>query len=278
MSRFQRRLLAVVASLTVVVATAAAFAADRDPGSSRATIIASGSRAEAADAQPPDLAAVAPVHGGTPLPTTAPPPTEAPSTTAAPTTTTAPPRALSPSGTAFGPASDTAVRAYAAGQDCTAAAAPGWTARQCGVASSATGPTAWVIESKAKALRAVLLRSSGPGQWTPFLAASDDLGSRWSDIKARLSDGPNGSSDQLVGFGFHTKEGTLSVDIVRDQGVAAHADLGKGAARLPKAALDTWSLQGDGKYLHQTVRWREGAWRVVATETVSPGLVPPSHL
>lgn len=288
MSRLQRRLLAAIGILSLVVAVAALAAANREPGTRGAVLSAAAQEQADEDEEPsstkrrdaPDTVALAPVRGGTALPPTTPPaPPPTPATEPPATTTTPPPPALDPKGTAFGPPPDTTVRTAAAG-DCRSLASTTWTVDDCGTAAGPSGPITWLVESKGKGRRALLLKPAGVGQWTPYLAAADDAGARWSEIKARVAEGPGGTNDQIVGFGFRARGGgsTLSVDLIQGGQVVGHLELAKGAARVSRQQLDTWAAQSDGAYLHQTIRWKLDAWRVVATEKVPASLVPPSHL
>lgn len=289
MSRLQRRLLAAVGILSLVVAVAAIAAANREPGTRGAVLSASADDSadledddEAADTTERrgavDRRALAPVRGGTALPpTTGPAPPPTPATEPPSTTTTAPPPALDARGSFFGPPADTTTRTSAG--DCRTLATATWSAESCGTATSASGPITWLIETKGKGWRALLLKPAGVGQWTPHLAASDDSGARWSEVKAKVVEGPGGSNDQVLGVGFRVKTGsTLAVDLIQGGQVVAHTDLAKGSARLSRAQLDIWSAQADGSYAHHTVRWRSEAWRIVESEKVPASLVPPSHL
>lgn len=285
-SRAQRRLLAGVGILSLIAAVLIVVAANRQPTpGGRGDVLSADERPGGGDGDgsvpavgAESTLALAPVRGGTSLPTT----TAAPSTTAAReapvTTTTSPPPALEAKGSPFGPPPDTSPRASVGG-DCATLASPGWTVSSCGTAATSGGPVTWLVEAKGKGWRALLLKAAGVGQWAPYLAAGDDSGGRWSEVKARMAEGPGGSNDQLVGFGFRARTGgALGVDLVRQGQVAAHVEMAKGAARLSRAQLDTWGAQADGTYLHQVIRWSDDAWRVVATESVSAALVPPSHL
>lgn len=278
----QRRLLAAVGTLTLLVTVAIAVVANRDAsGGSQAVLVATerDQVSETIQRSTVSTLELEPVRGGTALPpttatpTTAAEPAEPPETT----TTTAPP-AVEAEGTAFSPTSDSAPRAAADGE-CRSMASPGWTAKDCGVAAGRSGPFTWLTETKDAARRALLLERSEVGQWRPSLAAVDESGGRWSEIKARVAEGPDGAGDQIVGVGFRARSGgALSVDLIRDGKVAAHVELAKGSARVSRAQLDTWSAQADGTYLHQVIRWSAQAWRVVDSEVVSGALVPPSHL
>lgn len=285
MSRVQRRLLAAVGILSLLVAVAAIVAANREPGSRGAVLSASAQEGAGEDVTTTgrravgDPVALAPVHGGTPLPPapTA-PATPAPTAERSSTTTAPPLPALDPKGTAFGPASDTTARSTATG-DCRALATPTWTVDDCGTVTSAAGPLTWLVESKAKGRRVTLLKPAGVGQWAPHLVASDDPGARWTDIRARVAEGPGGTNDQILGVGFRSRStSALAVDLIHGGQVAGHVELAKGSARISRSQLDTWSSQADGTYAHQTVRWHAQAWRILNTEQVSPQLVPPSHL
>lgn len=287
MSRLQRRLLAAVGILSLVVAVAAVVVSNREPGRRGAVLSASAQEDGADDVEPSTTdrlgtaaaGGLEPVRGGTALPPTTPPaPPPTPLTEPPATTTTAPPPALEARGSFFGPPSDTSVRT-AAGGDCRTMASATWSIDSCGTVTSAGGPITWLIETKSKGWRVLLLKPAGVAQWSPHLAASDDTGTRWTAIKARVADGPGGTNDQVLGVGFSVRTGSsLAVDLIQRGQVVAHTDLAKGAARLSRAQLDTWAAQADGSYLHQIVRWRSDAWRVVETEKVPASLVPPSHL
>ncbi|MGI8793767.1 MAG: hypothetical protein ACR2H3_11425 [Acidimicrobiales bacterium] len=282
MSRLQRRLLAALAAFSVLVGAAFVVVADRrsdDGGAPR--LAAAEDRTTSTTGKSETTFALVPVEGGAPLPSTTPatdPPAPTSSTAAPSPMATTAQSSLDGRGAILGPPTDTTPRTSNPSQGCKSLNAPTWSVKECGVASTPSGTVTWLIETRGSGWRASLLSQAGPSQWTPFLAANDDSAARWSEVKAKVVEGPSGSNDQMIGFGFKARNGALAFDLVRQAAVGLHLDLAQGSVRLSRAQVDAWAAQADGNFLHRTIGWVSGVWRVLRTETVPARLVPPSHV
>lgn len=234
-----------------------------------------------------------PVTTGVPVPDAV----EAPPPTAAPSATPGTPRARSDSsatGSAAGtpgdgdvvtgtgavltrPPDTTTTRPVDKAKGCHSAADPGWTIQDCGALRSGGGVLLWVVESKGKGLRTLVLRERTSGRWTVVLSALDDQGSTFSAVGVRGEDVSGDGHPELV-FGFHRRdrERTLAVDVVdASPAVVVHRELPQGAARVSKGQLDTWAAAGDG-FDHVVIRYASGAWRAGRPTRVARADVPPS--
>lgn len=200
------------------------------------------------------------------------------------TTTTADPgRVVTGQGAVLRGLTSPEVRAQAPATGCESLADPGWTAT-CAEFSSGGIALAALEESRTlptgeTARRAYVFRLVGDRQWRVVLRARDDTGSRFSAIRFQLGSA-SGRPDAL--FGFTARDGSsLAVDLVDSQGnVAVHRDLARGSARVTPGRLDTWraATPGGTTYAHDVIQYVQGAWRIVASDTVPAAQVPPSHV
>jgi hypothetical protein len=121
-----------------------------------------------------------------------------------------------------------------------------------------------------------------------LLEALDDQGARFSGVKVRIDSIAGDGTENLV-FGFRDlgSGSILSLDLVHGPGaVAVHQDLSHGAARSAAGQLDTWAgVLGSGDpnccpsfFLHDTIRFIGGTWRIAAQVSVPASAVPPSQL
>jgi hypothetical protein len=164
---------------------------------------------------------------------------------------------------------------------CNSAADAGWAVKECGALKTNEMVLVWLVESRGKGLRALVLREQTAGQWTVVLSAADDAGSTWSSIGVRGED-LTGDGQPELAFGFHRlgNDRLLQIDIVEAPTVAVtlHGELGRGSARLAKGELATWAALSDATFQHQRIRRESTGWRAVATQEVDKAAVPPSMI
>lgn len=291
--------LAVVVVVFVVGAITVGGTSGSNDNGSAARLSVKGTERSRSTSSTETTYALVPVTGGAALPTTTaalppkpPPPAPDPDATGGtvpppkplPTTTTTPlPPALSADGAILRkPANaDQATRPVDKAKGCNSAADPGWKIVECGALKRDDITLLWVVESKGKGLRALVLRERTAGQWATILSANDDDGSRYSRIGVRGEDVSGDGRAELV-FGFHlrTPDKALGVDVVDAPGaVSLHRDLAGPSTSVRAGAdpaLHTWASQADGTAIHQVIKVSAAAWRVVSTETVPRSAVPPS--
>ena len=295
MTRGQRWLLGAVGCLIVVVSlawVAAAAGSDGDePSRSRASANGESETTERTDTTLP----LVPVTSGAPLPPTSTTPPSVPlptpeqvaaaipSTSAPPGSTStaaapAPPPALTAEGALLTRPSTDQVRPVDKARGCHSANDPGWRIVECGALRRGDGVQLWVVQSRNKGLRVLVLRERTAGQWVTVLSAADDDGTRWSRVGVRGGDVSGDGQPDLV-FGFHLRSGdkALALDVVDNIGVVGlHRLLPGGSARLEPGALHGFAALADGSYEHTTYKWLANAWRVAATERMAREAVPPS--
>ena len=170
---------------------------------------------------------------------------------------------------------------------------------ECGEVSVGGGRVIWVIEraptgegTTAVAAR-VLTFVPDAGGWVEWLRAEDATGTLWSDVNVLPSDlTGDGVAELLFGFREVGDSQTLQLDIVsygEDNlpSVRAHPDeAAKGAVLVAGGTIQKYDAQypnGEpvccpGQYLRSTIAFRDGFFRVIATEQVPPNAVPTSQL
>lgn len=123
-----------------------------------------------------------------------------------------------------------------------------------------------------------VFQRSGPGQWTAVLEKLDVGGDQFRSINVRVVD-VSGDGHQDAVFGFRSaSSGLLAVDVVEGPGaVTAHRDASNGSARVSPGQIDLWSVSG-ASTTHEVIRVVAGSYRVVSSQPVSGGEVPPSQL
>ena len=212
------------------------------------------------------------------------------STTAAPTTTTAAGAATTTTTAAPKPVVDgrgavlvapgSAVRREMTANECGTLGDDDW-AVECGLFTGKGGvEMAWLVEQKEEAFRAFVLRRAQGRQWNVVLEARDEAAARFADVNVRVADVSGDRAAEAV-FGFRLVGGAevLAVDVVEGPGrVVVHRDSPKGSARVSSGQLDLWEAAAGGRYDHLTIRFVDGAWRIVANVKVAAGDVPPSQL
>ncbi|MEY2478769.1 MAG: hypothetical protein QOG87_4084 [Actinomycetota bacterium] len=170
------------------------------------------------------------------------------------------------------------------GGGCEALGDPGWTVT-CGTANARGGVLTWVVETMATnngstARRAMVFRRGTGQQWGLVLRAGDDTGGQFAAVRARVED-LSGDGLAEIAFGF-TRVGASAVvalDVVEGPGnVVVHRELPRGVARVSSGQLDTWRRTDSARYAHEVIQFRDGAWRIVASASVSASDVPPSQL
>jgi hypothetical protein len=169
---------------------------------------------------------------------------------------------------------------------------PGWSSN-CGIVQARDADLAWILETKSvigggTARRAYVFRRQSGSSWTLALAAKDDDGTTYADMRLRSADvSGDGSPDIVFGFRVQGTGQILMVDVVEGPGeVVVHRELSKGSVRVSSGQLDDWSanLGPDdpsccpSSYTHGEVRKVSGAWRLVRQTSVPPDDVPPSQL
>lgn len=235
-----------------------------------------------------------PLTTGVPVPNAieAPPPTTAPTATpgapragaAAPTTSSGgqPAAAGTSAVVATGavlvkPPDSTATRPVDKAAGCNSANDPGWKIEECGALRSGGSVLLWLVESKEKGTRTLVLREQTAGRWAVVLGAHDDSGKALVSVGVRGEDVSGDGQPELV-FGFHRRgdDKVLSMDVVDSAAtVVVHRDLVRGSVRVAKAQLDTWAANGSA-FDHVVIRFTGGQWRASAPQPVASGDVPSS--
>ena len=233
--------------------------------------------------------ALVPVTTGVPVPDA----TEAPPVTEAPSATPAAPRAASggqpaaddgtvvtAEGATITRSPSKAVRTVDKAKGCNSAGGEGWTIENCGALRTSGTVLLWVVETKGKASRALVLKEQTAGRWAVVLSAADVDGTAFDTIGVRGQDVTGDGQPELV-FGFHRKDAarTLSVDVVdASPAVILHRDLPRGSVRLSSGEITTWAASGagDGTYDQVSIRYTGSAWRAAAAQRVSRAAVPAS--
>ena len=217
-----------------------------------------------------------------PASTTSSPTTAAPATTAAPTTVVLP--VVTGQGAVLRAPGTAETRTAPLNAGCEALGDPGWTVA-CGTANARGAVLTWVVESMATtdgatARRALVFRRINATQWTLVQRATDDAGSQFTAMRARVED-LSGDGTAEIAFGF-TRAGAsavLAVDVVEGPGtVVVHRELPRGVARVSSGQLNTWRRTDSTRYAHEVIQFRDGAWRIVASASVPANDVPPSQV
>lgn len=215
--------------------------------------------------------------------TTAKPTTTTTTTTAKPTTTSTtqtPKPVVDGRGAVLVPPATSSRREMQPQVGCKSLADPGWTA-ECGTFTGKGGAElAWLVEEQASARRAYVLRRAQGKQWNVVLEARDDDGTRFAAIVVRVLDlSGDGAAEAAFGFRRQGSGDVLAVDVVEGPGsVVVHRELRQGSARVSPGQLDTWDACCAGQHEHQTIRYTQGAWRIVASVKEPSSSVPPSQL
>ncbi|MBW3557978.1 MAG: hypothetical protein KY454_13675 [Actinobacteria bacterium] len=292
MSRRQRWILGAMAGLLGVAAVVALVVGGSSRGGPEQRLAVEAGPAgttttSEAPASTDTTVALVPVTTGVPVPTT---PTTATAARGNVRVTPAPAGSPSASGPAGPPplGADGAVlappsppppsRPIDKARGCHSAVDPGWKIVDCGALRTSGTVLVWLVESRGKGLRALVLKEQAPGQWATVLRAADDDGSRFSSIGVRGED-VSGDGQPELAFGFHRRgpDRVLAFDLVEASGaVAVHRELPHGSVTLSKGEFVTWAATGDGRAQRSVVRHAGGAWRIVASETVDRSAVPQS--
>lgn len=168
----------------------------------------------------------------------------------------------------------------------------------CGYVDMAGGRVAWVVEhvpgtfGDAFTVR-ILTFVPASGGWVERLAATDPQGEAWTGANVVAADlTGDGLAEVMAGFRFRNAARTLGYDVVLYPAgdvprVAAHrGGLDQGSVALGAGSLEEYAgLYPGGEppccppsYRHDTIRYTEGLFRVVAETEVPTGQVPPSQL
>ena len=294
----QRRVLGVLGGLVAILVLVVWLTSGGSDGSEGARLAVRG-RAENAPTTAPAPSTTAdpasqttlplvPVTTGVPVPDAVepPPPTAPPSATpAAPRTATGTASdTAGPAGTTIvdgkgalltRPGS-TATRPVDKAKGCNSANDAGWKVANCGALRSSGTVLLWVVETKGKATRVLVLKEQTAGNWSTVLLAADDAGTAWSSVGVRGEDVSGDGNPELV-FGFHGQgaDRVVSLDVVdaASAAVVVHRNLTKGVVETAKGRVSTWSAAGDG-YDEVVIRYIGGAWRASAPKRVDRGAVP----
>lgn len=174
-----------------------------------------------------------------------------------------------------------AVRTVDKAKGCNSAAAPGWNLQNCGALKTSGTVLLWLVESKGKTTRALVLKEQTDKKWAVVLSAADVDGTAFSKIGVRGEDVSGDGQPELV-FGFRRKDaaGTLSMDVVdATPAVVAHRNLAKGVVQVDKGVITTWAAaSGGGDYDQVEIRYRSGAWRAGPARRVARSAVPASMI
>ncbi|MBI4261051.1 MAG: hypothetical protein HY658_10835, partial [Actinobacteria bacterium] len=180
---------------------------------------------------------------------------------------------------------------------CTALVTPGRLGT-CGFVDMAGGRVAWVVERRPAAggdafAARLFTHVASAGGWVERLAAEDADGTRWDDVRILAADVTgDGRPEVLAGFRLDGEGEALSYDIVVYPSgdvprVAAHPGAaGMGAVLVAGGAIEEYAASYPNDepvccppaFVHRTIRHVDGFFRVVATDTVVPGSVPPSQI
>ena len=293
----QRRALGLVGAAAALVALVLALTSKGDDDRLAVRGVAENAPSTTTSTTAPDddgsdtTVPLVPVTTGVPVPNA----TEAPPPTAPPSATPAAPRAATGAGgpAAAGSAVVTgegatltrspsgATRSVDKAKGCTSAtASDGWKIEECGALRTSGTVLLWLVESKGKAMRALVLKEQTSGRWLIVLSAADVNGSTFAKIGVRGEDVSGDGQPELV-FGFHRKDAasTLSMDVVdASPAVVVHRDLAKGAVRLAKGEITTWAAAADGNFDQVAIGFSAGAWRAAAAQSVPRSAVPPSMI
>jgi hypothetical protein len=211
--------------------------------------------------------------------TTAPPPP--------PSSEPPPPPPLSADGAVLGRPAVSTPRTFRDADGCASLADRGPWEVECDVVSAAGTDLAWMVAEHrgTGALQARVFRRLAGNQWVVALAAEDQDRIEWAGVVVKAEDASGDGQPEIV-FGFR-HQGTgqiLELDVVGAPGeVVLHRELDKGTAQVRPGQIDDWSAQFapedanccPSSFLHSTIRFAEGAWRVVAQEQVDPNSQPP---
>ena len=170
---------------------------------------------------------------------------------------------------------------------------------ECGEVLVAGGRVLWVVERSTTSTGTTALRVRvstyvpDAGGWVEWLEASDPAGERWSDVNVLAADlTGDGVSELVVGFRGVGETQALEYDIVGygQDGlpvVMAHPESAvRGAIVVSAGQVKEYGAQFPNgepaccppSYLLRTIAYDAGFFRVLASETVKPNLVPPSQL
>ena len=206
------------------------------------------------------------------------------------TTTSSPPTTVlgpvvSSSGAVLASPPSPVTRELADGASCQALADPNASDIRCELFRARGGELIWLSQSHREGVlsasrgrRIYVFRNIGGRQWTTVLEKSDAGGSELREVNVRVADvSGDGSQDAVFGFRY-SGSGALALDVVEGPGaVTAHRDAANGSARVSTGQLDVWSSVGSSA-THEVIRVVQGVYRVVSTEHVASGDVPPSQL
>jgi len=178
-------------------------------------------------------------------------------------------------------------RTYDDAEGCQSLADQGPWQVECDLVTAKGIDLAWMVaEHRATGeLRAYVFRRLVGRQWTVALRAEDADPIEVAGIVVRTEDVSGDGQPEIV-FGFR-HQGTgqiLEVDVVEAPGqVVLHRGLDKGTAAVRPGQIDDWAAQFDADdpnccpsmFLHSTIRFIDGAWRVAEQQQVDPDQQPP---
>lgn len=304
-----RRLVAALLGLTALIVLVFVIAGAGSDDDERLAVRGRAENAPTTEPEPsststaPDPATVTtvklvPLTTGVPIPNAveAPPPTTAPTATpgaprTGPAGTSSAPAAPSTGSTAGAtvagpagavlvrPSDTTTTRPVDKAKGCNSANDPGWEITECGALRSGSTVLLWLVETKGKGIRTLVLREQTAGRWVVVLAARDDNGKAFSSVGVRGEDVSGDGQPELV-FGFHRRgdDKVLAVDVVdASPSVVVHRELVQGSATATKGRLDTWAANGDA-FDQIAIRFVAGQWQASAPQRVGRSAVPPSSV
>lgn len=170
---------------------------------------------------------------------------------------------------------------------------------ECGEVLVAGARVVWVVERSVTTTGATALRARvftfvpDAGGWVEWLAASDPAGGRWSDVNVLPADlTGDGVPELVVGFRGADERATLEYDIVGygESGVPSVIAHPQAAARgvvvVSGGQIQEYGAQYPNdeaaccppSYLHRTIGYDAGFLRLLASESVTPNVVPSSQV
>ncbi|HUR18075.1 MAG TPA: hypothetical protein VMZ51_03945 [Acidimicrobiales bacterium] len=192
---------------------------------------------------------------------------------------------LDGSGAVLQPVGVAASRQLAAGSSCHGLADQNASEVHCEQFRARGGDLIWLTQStregvlgSAQGRSVYVFQRAGSDSWRIALEKVDSSGSQFKSVNVRVAD-VSGDGSQDAVFGFRSaSSGLLALDVVEGPGsVNAHRDASNGSVRISTGQIDVWAGSG-ASTSHEVIRVVDGVYRVVSSEPVSSGDVPPSQL
>ncbi len=170
---------------------------------------------------------------------------------------------------------------------------------ECGEVAVAAGRVVWVVQRSTTSTGATALQARvftfvpDEGGWVEWLQASDPAGDLWSDVNVLATDlTADGVPELIFGYRGIDESQTLDTDIVGygQDGlpvVVAHPEPAvRGVLVVSGGQIQVFGAQYPNgepvccppSYLQRTIAFEDGFFRVVASQSVAPNVVPASQL